>query len=245
MRETVTRAGGGFAFGGLGPGRYAVRALTGDAASALVRAIEARDGSVDGPDTPLVRLELSPGRTVNGRVADDTGLALADVPVRFESDADAPGEDPPPNMVTSDSLGPSPRSSSPAAIGSRRHARATCCGGRPPSTRASAASRSRWCSSSCAARACGGRCWKRAGAQRRARAPLPGERDRGSDRADRTAAARRRGGGAAFGRRPRARHDPRDRRRSRGRFVIDDLIPGRYRVEVALGGAEPLRSDES
>ena len=29
-----------------------------------------------------------------------------------------------------------------------------------------------------------------------------------------------------------------------GRFVIDDLIPGRYRVEVAHGGAEPFRSDE-
>ena len=29
-----------------------------------------------------------------------------------------------------------------------------------------------------------------------------------------------------------------------GRFAIDDLIPGRYRVEVAHGGAEPLRSDE-
>ena len=33
MRETVTRAGGGFAFGGLGAGRYAVRAVSGDAAS--------------------------------------------------------------------------------------------------------------------------------------------------------------------------------------------------------------------
>ena len=29
-----------------------------------------------------------------------------------------------------------------------------------------------------------------------------------------------------------------------GRFAVDDLIPGRYRVEVAHGGAEPLRSDE-
>ena len=26
--------------------------------------------------------------------------------------------------------------------------------------------------------------------------------------------------------------------------MVDDLIPGRYRVEVAHGGAEPLRSDE-
>ena len=29
-----------------------------------------------------------------------------------------------------------------------------------------------------------------------------------------------------------------------GRFAIDDLIPGRYHVEVAHGGTEPLRSDE-
>jgi hypothetical protein len=29
-----------------------------------------------------------------------------------------------------------------------------------------------------------------------------------------------------------------------GRFDVDDLIPGRYRVEVTLAGAEPLRSDE-
>ena len=44
MRETVTRAGGGFAFGGLGAGRYAVRARSGERASATVRAIEAGDG---------------------------------------------------------------------------------------------------------------------------------------------------------------------------------------------------------
>ena len=41
LRETVTRAGGGFAFGGLGAGQYAVRAVSGDAASSPVRAIEA------------------------------------------------------------------------------------------------------------------------------------------------------------------------------------------------------------
>jgi hypothetical protein len=29
-----------------------------------------------------------------------------------------------------------------------------------------------------------------------------------------------------------------------GRFSVEDLIPGRYRVEVAHGGAEPLRTDE-
>jgi hypothetical protein len=31
---------------------------------------------------------------------------------------------------------------------------------------------------------------------------------------------------------------------ARGRFTIDDLIPGRYRVEVAHAGSEPMRTDE-
>src|SRR5881394_2040981 len=43
LRETVTRAGGGFAFGGLGAGRYAVRALGTDGVSAALRPVEASD----------------------------------------------------------------------------------------------------------------------------------------------------------------------------------------------------------
>src|SRR6185369_14233320 len=31
---------------------------------------------------------------------------------------------------------------------------------------------------------------------------------------------------------------------ARGRFTVDDLIPGRYRVEVAHAGSEPMRTDE-
>src|SRR6185436_20141131 len=43
LRESATRAGGGFAFGGLGAGRYAVRAVRGDSASAPQRGVEASE----------------------------------------------------------------------------------------------------------------------------------------------------------------------------------------------------------
>src|SRR6266496_4381321 len=72
LRETITRAGGGFAVGGLGAGLYAVRAISGDAASPPVRAIEAADGPAAAP----VQLELSAGRPIAGRVIDDAGGAL-------------------------------------------------------------------------------------------------------------------------------------------------------------------------
>src|SRR3954465_5187780 len=78
LRETLTRAGGGFAFGGLGAGRDAGRAVTGEAASASLRAIEAGDGPAASP----VQLELAPGRGVAGRVIDDVGAAASHVPGR-------------------------------------------------------------------------------------------------------------------------------------------------------------------
>ena len=52
MRETTTRAGGGFAFGGLGGGRYALRAAAADLASPAVRGVEAGDGPGGGGDPP-------------------------------------------------------------------------------------------------------------------------------------------------------------------------------------------------
>src|SRR5205085_10916747 len=100
-RGPITRAGGGFAVGGLGAGLYAVRAISGDAASPPVRAIEAADS----PSAAPVQLELSAGRPIAGRVIDDAGGALAAVPVRIETDTGAPGDDPLPTIVESDRAG--------------------------------------------------------------------------------------------------------------------------------------------
>ena len=91
-------------------------------ASAIVRAIEAGDGAASAP----VALELSPGRAMAGRMADDSGAALADVPVRIESDGQAPGEDPLPTLVTSDRAGKF------SAL--RRSRAATACPPRAPAT---------------------------------------------------------------------------------------------------------------
>jgi protocatechuate 3,4-dioxygenase beta subunit len=52
------------------------------------------------------------------------------------------------------------------------------------------------------------------------------------------AAAMPSGAGRALGSTRTALADP------RGRFTVDDLIPGRYRVEAAQPGFEPLRTDE-
>src|SRR5262245_30239903 len=101
LRETVTRAGGGFAFGGLGAGLYAVRAVGADVASATTRAIEAGEG----PTAASVQLRRSAGRRAAGRVIDGAGSALADVPVRIGTDTGAPGDDPLPTLVTSDRAG--------------------------------------------------------------------------------------------------------------------------------------------
>src|SRR5436190_2164486 len=76
LRETISRAGGGFAFGGLGAGRYAVRAIGADGLSPPLRAVEASDSPAPAP----IELELAPGRGVAGRVIDDAGTALAGVP---------------------------------------------------------------------------------------------------------------------------------------------------------------------
>ena len=241
LRETVTRAGGGFAFGGLGAGRYAVRALTGDAASPPVRAIEAGDGPASAP----VGLELSRGRAVAGRVADDSGAALADVPVRIESGGEAPGEDPLPTLVTSDRAGKFTAlvvpggyrlSASRAGHVLRRAPAVDARGTGAPVEVVLELVRG--------ARVFGKVLDPRGGAAAGARVrclasaiedltvqtgPLPLAAE---------AAALPSGAGRALGT---TRGTVADRD---GRFAVDDLIPGRYRVEVAHGGAEPLRSDE-
>ena len=245
IRETVTRAGGGFAFGGLGAGRYAVRAVSGAVASAITRAIEAGDG----PAATPVQLEMSPGRAIAGRVIDDAGAALADVPVRIESDTGAPGEDPLPTLVQSDRAGTFTAlvfpggfrlsASRPGYVPRRAPVIDARGQGKPePEPIKVVLELVR------GARVFGKVLDPRGGAAAGARVrclasaiedltvqigPLPLAAE---------AAAMPSGAGRALGS-TRATVADKD-----GRFAVDDLIPGRYRVEVAHGGAEPLRSDE-
>jgi carboxypeptidase family protein len=241
MRETVTRTGGGFAFGGLGAGRYAVRAVGADAASAPARAIEAGDAAT----ASAVQLELVAGRGVEGRVIDDAGAALADVPVRIEGDSGAPGDDPLPTLLQSDRTGNFAAlvfpggyrlSASRPGYVLRRAPAVDARGKGPPVKIVLELVRG--------ARVFGKVLDPRGGAAAGARVrcvasaiedltvqtgPLPLAAE---------AAALPSGAGRALGT---TRVTVADRE---GRFAVDDLIPGRYRVEVAHGAAEPLRSDE-
>jgi len=242
LRESATRAGGGFAFGGLGAGRYAVRAVRGDSASAPQRGVEASESPAA---AAAVVLELAPGRAVTGRVIDDVGSALAEVPVRIETDTGAPGEDPLPAMVRSDRDGNFASlvfpgsyrlsASRPGYVLRRSPAVDTRGAGEPVKTVLELVR---------GARVFGKVVDPRGGAAAGARVrclasaiedltvqtgPLPLAAE---------AAAMPSGAGRALGT---TRATVADRE---GRFTVDDLIPGRYRVEVAHGGAEPLRSDE-
>jgi Carboxypeptidase regulatory-like domain len=241
MRETVSRASGGFALGGLGAGRYALRAVATDAASVTARGIEATDS----PGAREIQLEIAAVRSVAGRVVDDTGAALAAVPVRIETDKGAPGDDPLPTLVQSDRAG---RFSTPVSPGAYRLTasrpgyvlrkapsidtvdrnppgdvvlelvRGARVFGRVVDSRGGAASGARV------------RCLASAIEDLTVQTgPLPLAAE---------AAALPSGAGRALGS-TRAAVADRD-----GRFAVDDLIPGRYRLEVAHGGAEPLRSDE-
>ena len=101
VRETTSRAGGGFAFGGLGAGRYALRAATADLASPVLRGVDAGEG----PGAAAIRLDMVAGQAIAGRVVDDAGTALAGVDVRIEAGGAVPGEDPLPTLVASDAAG--------------------------------------------------------------------------------------------------------------------------------------------
>jgi hypothetical protein len=243
LRETVTRAGGGFAFGGLGAGQYAARAVTADAASPPVRAIDATDS----PAATPVELALSAGRTIGGRVIDDAGAALAEVPIRIEADTGAPGDDPLPTIVVSDRGGNFGALLFPAAYRLtasrpgyvlRRAPTVDARGNAGPALPTVVLELVR------GARVVGKVVDPRGGAAGGARVrclasaiedltvqtgPLPLAAE---------AASMPSGAGRALGT---TRATVADRE---GRFVIEDLIPGRYRVEVSQGGAEPFRSDE-
>jgi protocatechuate 3,4-dioxygenase beta subunit len=246
IRETATREGGRFAFGGLGAGLYALRAVDTQLASAPRREVEAHEPAPDVVEAPVV-LELSAARAVSGRVIDDAGAPLAAVPVRIERDAAAPGEDPLPTLIASDGAG-----SFTAQLYPDRYRLSASRAGyllrRAPGVDAGAGAKAAPAPVVLelvrGARLYGRVIDPRGGAAAGARVrcvasaiedltvqtgPLPLAAE---------AAALPSGAGRALGT-TRATVADRD-----GRFAVDDLIPGRYRIEVAHAGAEPLRSDE-
>ena len=244
IRDTVTRAGGGFAFGGLGQGRYAVRAVHGAAASATARAIEAGDAAA----ASTLRLELAAGQMVGGRVIDDAGAGLPGIEVRLEISSEAPGADPLPTLVRSDgagrfSAGPVPPGSYRLSASRPGHIlrRAPLVEVAPPPAAAPAASVLELVRGArVAGRVRDGHGAPAVGARVRCVAsaiddltvqtgPLPLAAE---------AAAMPSGAGRALGS-TRVTTVDRD-----GRFSVDDLIPGRYHLEIAQPGAEPFRSDE-
>jgi len=240
MRETTTRAGGGFAFGGLGAGRYALRAATADLASPAVRGVEAGEG----PGASAIRLDMAPGQVIAGRVVDDAGIALDGVQVRIEVVGGPPGDDPLPTLVSSDAAG----SFTARVVPGRYRLTASRAGyvlrhaptvdERTPATPPITIELLRGARVS--GRVFDGRGGAAAGATVRCVAsaiedltvqsgPLP---------LAAVAAALPSGAGRALGSTRVAVAD-RD-----GRFAVADLIPGRYRFEIAHPGSEPLRSDE-
>ena len=240
VRETSTRAGGGFAFGGLGAGRYALRAATADLASPVLRGVEAGDG----PGAAAIRLDMAAGQAIAGRVVDDAGTALAGVQVRIEAGVGAPGEDPLPTLVSSDAAGNFAArvipgryrltASRPGHVLRRAPTVDEKTPAEPPITiellRGARVS----------GRVIDGRGGPASGATVRCVAsaiedltvqigPLPLAAE---------AAALPSGTGRALGTTRAAVTD------REGRFAVVDLIPGRYRFEIAHPGSEPLRSDE-
>ncbi len=101
--ERRTRAGadGRFGFAGLGDGVYALRAEARGAVSATIRGASA---AVAGAGAPL-RLVLAPGAAIVGRVTADGAAPGAPVEVRAEDRALPPGEDPLPVLARTTGAG--------------------------------------------------------------------------------------------------------------------------------------------
>ncbi len=243
VRETTCSADGRFAFGGLGDGSYALRAVDGRLLSATVRGIAA---GRDGTNLPAP-LALAPGETIGGRVVEDGGAALPGIEVRVESAARTTGDDPLPTLARTDRTGAftagpflaggyrltagqpghvlrrAPTVDLPAAGGHAspvllelvRGARVM---GRVTDARGAAAAGAHV---RCVASAMDDL------TVQTGQLPLAAE-----------AAAMPSGAGRALGSTRGALAD------AHGRFTVDDLIPGRYRVEVAQAGFEPLQTDE-
>jgi protocatechuate 3,4-dioxygenase beta subunit len=242
-RETTTRANGGFAFGGLGEGQFAVRAAHGDAASPTLRAVDAGDAATATP----VRLDLRPGRIVSGRVLDDAGAGIPGITVRVGA-ADGQGGDPLPVTAFTDPAG---RFATPALPPGAHRLSATRAGhllrrapivtiAAPPAPAPAEVTLELVRGARVSGRVRDGRGGAASGARVRCLAsamedltvvagPLPLAAE---------AAAMPSGAGRALGSTRAAVTD------REGRFTIDDLIPGRYRVEIAHPGAEPYQGEE-
>ncbi len=243
QRETLSGADGRFAFSGLGDETYALRASRAELASPTVRGIIA---GRDGANLPAP-LSLAPGQRIAGRLVQDAGAALAGFEVRAESAALPPGDDPLPVLARTDpsgafTVGPlspgsyrltsaragyvlrrapvvdlpaSGRPPPPVLLELLRGARVT---GRVTDARGTPAASARV---RCVASAMDDLTVESG--------PLPLAAE---------AAALPSGAGRALGSTRSALAD------AHGRFTVDDLIPGRYRVEVAHPGSEPMRTDE-
>jgi Carboxypeptidase regulatory-like domain len=242
VRQTRTRGDGGFVFGGLGAGSYALRAAAGALVSQVAHGVEV---GRDGARAPL-RLTLEPGQMIAGRVVEDAGAGLDGVEVRAELAALAPGEDPLPVVSRTDSrasftLGPFLPGSyrlTAARPGYVLRRAPTIDLGDPGATPAVVLELLR--GASVTGRVTNARGAPVASARVRCVAsamddltvetgPLPLAAE---------AAALPSGAGRALGSTRVALAD------GSGRFVVADLIPGRYRVEVAHPGLEPMRTDE-
>ena len=247
-RETVTRATGGFAFGGLGEGAYALRAAHGEMASATRSSIPAGDAASVEP----VELELRPGRTLTGRVLDDGGRGIPDIAVRVEAaeqnKAETPGGAAVSLVARTDATG---AFSTPALPPGAHRLSATRPGhllrrapivtvAPPPAPAPGAVTLELVRGARVSGHVRDGRGAPAGGARVRCVAsamddltvtagPLPLAAE---------AAAMPSGAGRALGSTRFAGAD-RD-----GRFTVDDLIPGRYRIEIAHPGAEPYRGEE-
>jgi len=243
VRGTLSRADGRFAFSGLGDGSYALRASRAELASPTVRGVAA---GRDGTNLPAP-LALGPGRRVAGRLVQDAGAALAGFEVRAESAALAPGDDPLPLVARTDGSGAF--SIGPLSPGSYRltSARAgyvlrraptvdlAASGAEPPPVLLELLRGAQIVGRVTDARGVPAgsahvRCVASAMDDLTVEAgPLPLAAE---------AAALPSGAGRALGSTRSAIAD------AHGRFTVDDLIPGRYRVELAHAGSEPMRTDE-
>ncbi|HEX3902862.1 MAG TPA: carboxypeptidase-like regulatory domain-containing protein [Polyangia bacterium] len=254
VRETRTRADGRFAFSGLGEGTYALRAVGGVWVSRTVRGVAASRDGIE-LSSPLVLLPSD--AMITGQLVQDTGAGLGGFEVRAESAALSPGEDPLPVVARTDKTGAF--SLGPVATDSYRVTAA-----RPGYVLRRAPTVTFGRSDDLGPELDtahgeklpiklellrGARVTGQVTDARGAPAVAAHVRCVASTMDDLTvasgplplaaeAAALPSGAGRALGSTRGALTD------THGRFTVDDLIPGRYRVEVAQAGSEPLRTDE-
>jgi len=243
VRETRSRPDGRFAFSGLGDGSYALRASRAELASPTVRGVVA---GRDGANLPAP-LALAPGQRVTGRLVQDAGAPLAGFEVRAESAAFTPGDDPLPVVARTDGSGAFAIGALPPGSYRLTSSRAgyvlrraptvdlAASGAEPPPVLLELLRGARVTGRVTDARGAAAasthvRCVASAMDDLTVESgPLPLAAE---------AAALPSGTGRALGTTRSAIAD------AHGRFTVDDLIPGRYRVELVHAGSEPMRTDE-